>query len=98
MSDYTNREKLRRLPCNHDFHAKCIDRWLKVSMGKKFYFIFLHSILTFQNICLEHLAQKEHSSCGLVVTLQYSWCLEFKLNQDFFVEADLDICINGQKV
>ncbi|KTG06449.1 hypothetical protein cypCar_00020205 [Cyprinus carpio] len=30
--DFESRQLLRVLPCNHEFHAKCVDKWLKVRM------------------------------------------------------------------
>lgn len=33
FSDFEARQLLRVLPCNHEFHAKCVDKWLKVPPG-----------------------------------------------------------------
>jgi E3 ubiquitin-protein ligase RNF38/44 len=31
MCEFENRQLLRALPCNHEFHAKCVDKWLKTN-------------------------------------------------------------------
>jgi len=31
LGDFESRQLLRALPCKHEFHARCVDKWLKVS-------------------------------------------------------------------
>merc|ERR1719438_365644 len=31
MSDFETRQVVRVLPCSHEFHAKCVDKWLKTN-------------------------------------------------------------------
>lgn len=34
FSDFEARQLLRVLPCNHEFHTKCVDKWLKVTQPR----------------------------------------------------------------
>jgi hypothetical protein len=41
MCDFEAKQNLRVLPCAHEFHARCVDKWLKVCTIYLFYIISL---------------------------------------------------------
>ncbi len=45
MCDFENGQLLRVLPCSHEFHSKCVDKWLKVC--DVFFFVLRFFMLVF---------------------------------------------------
>lgn len=51
MCDFEARQLLRVLPCSHEFHAKCVDKWLRVSVLFVLFILYLRILeINFKNI------------------------------------------------
>lgn len=69
FSDFECRQLLRVLPCNHEFHAKCVDKWLKVSWRRFHFVVFTLFCVNLNSdtashmfVCSVRLADQSHLS------------------------------------
>jgi len=54
LCEFEPRELVRALPCQHEFHANCVDRWLKVCYPLLLDLFCCSSMLALQSLCIIH--------------------------------------------
>lgn len=52
MCDFEEQQILRDLPCSHMFHAKCVDKWLKVSI------IYTNFVINHNRVCFSYMKER----------------------------------------
>merc|ERR1712223_1233617 len=72
MCDFEVRQTLRILPCSHEFHSKCVGKWLKVSISL-YKYVTRYIFFFFKNIYRIFISQKRVILLKKIQTLYKPW-------------------------